>query len=236
VTSPAFPTPPAPAGRPPPRLDHAVYGNGRVLALVSPTSAIEWLCLPRFDSGSVFGRLLDAERGGCFRILARDHERAGTLAYVPNTNVVRAHFEEDDAAWEVIDFAPRIPRGLDVDVPIELVRLVRPLRGLPRLRVDFDPRPDYARAPVDLVQRTQGIEVRGLPTSLHLTSNLPVPYILAHTEFTLDRPIFFVLSWGPQEAPATLEAVEHARDVTIAGWRAWAKTCSLPTFAPAHVK
>ena len=69
-----------------------------------------------------------------------------------------------------------------------------------------------------------GIEVRGLPTSLHLTSNLPVPYILAHTEFTLDRPIFFVLSWGPPEAPATLEAVEHAREVTIAGWRAWAKT------------
>lgn len=55
-----------------PRLDHAVYGNGRVLALVSPTSAIEWPCLPRFDSGSVFGRILDAKRGGCFRILGRD--------------------------------------------------------------------------------------------------------------------------------------------------------------------
>ena len=44
-------------------LNHAAFGNGRVLALVSPTSAIEWLCLPRFDSPSVFARILDEE--GC---------------------------------------------------------------------------------------------------------------------------------------------------------------------------
>jgi len=223
------------AGVAAPRLDHAVYGNGRVLALVSPTSAIEWLCLPRFDSGSVFGRLLDAERGGCFRILARDSERAGRLDYVPNTNVVRLHFEDADAAWEIVDFAPRIPRGLDVDVPIEIVRIVRPLRGLPRLRVDFDPQPDYARASGALHETGIGLEVRGLAQPICLATNLPSSYVLNRTEFTLDRPIFFTLTWGPREAPPTLELVEHARDLTIAGWRAWAQTCALPTYAPAHV-
>lgn len=236
LTDPGAPTAGiATAGVAPPRLDHAVYGNGRVLALVSPTSAIEWLCLPRFDSGSVFGRLLDAERGGCFRILARDAERPGTLAYLPNTNVVRTHFEEDDAAWEVIDFAPRIPRGLDVEAPIEIVRLVRPIRGLPRLRVDFDPRPDYGRVPAELLETAQGLEVRGLATCLCLATNLPIAYVLNRTEFTLDRPLFFTLTWGAREQPATLETLEHARDLTVSGWRAWAKTCSLPTFAPGHV-
>jgi GH15 family glucan-1,4-alpha-glucosidase len=218
-----------------PRLDHAVYGNGRVLALVSPTSAIEWLCMPRFDSGSVFGRLLDAERGGCFRILCRDTERAGRLDYLPNTNVVRTEFEDGDAAWEVIDFAPRILRGLDVDVPIEIVRIVRPLRGLPRLRVDFDPRPDYGRAAVDLHETAIGIEVRGLQKSLSLATNLPIPYVLGRTEFTLDRPIFFTLCWGQHDTAPTLATIEQARDLTIAGWRAWAKTLSLPTFAPTSV-
>lgn len=212
-----------------------MYGNGRVLALVAPTSAIEWLCLPRFDSGSVFGRLLDAERGGCFRVLARDGERSGSLDYVPNTNVVRLRFEDEDAAWEIVDFAPRIPRGLDVEVPIEIVRIVRPLRGLPKLRIDFDPRPDYGRAPVEIHETTHGLEVLGLARSLWLGTNLPLPYVVNRLEFALDRPIFFTLTWGPRDLPPTLEEVEHARDLTIAGWRAWAKTCALPTFAPAHV-
>jgi GH15 family glucan-1,4-alpha-glucosidase len=218
-----------------PRLDHAVYGNGRVLALVSPTSAIEWLCMPRFDSGSVFGRLLDSAQGGCFRVLARDREVTGALSYVTNTNVVRILFEETDAAWEIIDFAPRLPRGLDVDVPIEIVRIVRPLRGLPRLRVDFDPRPDYARIPPDIHETASGLEVLGLAAPLSFATNLSIPYVLGRTEFTLDRPIFFSLSWGRRETPPTLEGIEHERDSTVAGWRAWTRTCALPTFAPAHV-
>ena len=49
-----------------PRLDHGAIGNGRVLALVSPSSRIDWLCLPRFDSPSVFAGILDPDRGGDF--------------------------------------------------------------------------------------------------------------------------------------------------------------------------
>ena len=57
--------------RPPraPRLDHGMIGNGNVIALIAPTGAMEWLCMPRFDSPSLFARLLDAERGGVFRFL-----------------------------------------------------------------------------------------------------------------------------------------------------------------------
>jgi GH15 family glucan-1,4-alpha-glucosidase len=45
-------------------LNHGAIGNGRVLALVSPSTHIDWLCMPRFDSASVFGRILDVEKGG----------------------------------------------------------------------------------------------------------------------------------------------------------------------------
>jgi GH15 family glucan-1,4-alpha-glucosidase len=218
-----------------PRLDHAVYGNGRVLALVAPTSAIEWLCLPRFDSGSVFGRLLDREHGGTLRILARDAEIEGSLAYLPNTNVVRTVFSNDDGSWEVIDFAPRLPRGLDVAVPIEIVRLVRPLGGLPRLRVDFDPRPDYGRAPAELRETATGLDVLGLASPLGFMSNLPLPYVLNKAEFTLDRPLFFLFGWGRRDELPTYESLDGEKELTVAGWRAWAKTISLPTFAPGHV-
>src|SRR5580658_4291959 len=118
-----------------PTLDHGAIGNGRVVALVSPTSAIEWLCLPRFDSPSVFARLLDAQNGGTFRILYGEAEVRGELSYLPNTNVLSTRFEQNGDAWEIIDFAPRIPEGLSVRVPREIVRLVRPLAGQPKLRV-----------------------------------------------------------------------------------------------------
>jgi len=161
---------PPPKQRIAPALDHAAFGNGRVLGLVSPTSAIEWLCLPRFDSPSIFARLLDAEKGGTFRFLHEGREIAGELSYLRNTNVARIHFARGDLAWEVIDFAPRIPEGWGVQVPIQIVRLVRPLAGVPRLCVDFDPRPDYARARAEIRLNTSGVEVLGAAAPLHLVS------------------------------------------------------------------
>ncbi|MBI5361914.1 MAG: glycoside hydrolase family 15 protein [Planctomycetes bacterium] len=218
-----------------PELDHAAIGNGRVIALVSPSSAIDWLCLPRFDSPSVFARLLDREHGGTFRFLARDAEFEGACAYVPNTNVVRTEFHTADGTFEVFDFAPRLPRDLDFDVPIEIVRLVVPTAGSPVLTVDFDPKPDYARAHAECVLGTDGIEVHGADQLLVLYTNLPGPYVLEHRPFVLAEPLYFVLSHGRRDRAPTLASVRHDLDATIAGWRAWAKTCALPMFAAAEV-
>ena len=214
-------------------LDHGAIGNGRVIALVSPTSAIEWLCLPRFDSPSVFARLLDAD-GGTFRVLHEGREIRGELDYLPNTNVLRSRFEASGCVWEVIDFAPRIPDGLSVRVPIEIIRIVRPVSGHPRLRIDFDPRPDYARGKAQVRGTTHGLEVVG-PEPLHLASNLPSPYILGRRDFVLTQPLYFVLTYGPRPTVPTMASVQHDLDLTVAGWRAWAKTCALPSFASKHV-
>lgn len=219
----------------PPALDHGAIGNGRLIALVSPTSAIEWLCLPRFDSPSVFGRLLDRRIGGTWRILHGDQEVAGKLQYIPNTNVLRTVFEHDGASWEVIDFAPRLPDGLGVQAPIEVVRLLRPLGGEPRLRIDFDPRPDYGRTPVRLIESADSIVVEGAPDPLFLYTDLPLLYITGRREFVLDRPVCCVLTYGRRAAHPSLAELHRDLELTIAGWRAWARTCALPAFAPEAV-
>jgi GH15 family glucan-1,4-alpha-glucosidase len=193
------------------------------------------MCLPRFDSPSVFARLLDQHNGGTFRLLLGDREVRGHLRYLPNTNVLSTRFEVDGVAWEVIDYAPRIPEGLSVRVPLEIVRIVRPLMGHAKLRVDFDPRPDYARSRVELRETTHGIEVVGSPAPLHLMTNLPCPYVLSHREFVLTRPVYFVLTYGRREWPPTLASVFHELELTVAGWRAWVKTCALPYFAAPQV-
>jgi GH15 family glucan-1,4-alpha-glucosidase len=218
-----------------PRLDHGVLGNGRILALVAPTSAVEWLCLPQWDSPSVFGSLLDRDLGGTWSVHPPGGEIRGHLAYERNTNVLRTTFEHGDHAWEVIDFAPRIPTGLDVQAPYELVRLVRPLRGEPQICIRFDPRPDYGRANVTLQPSHQGIDVVGGPLRLHLATNAPVPFVLAGRPFVLQQPIFQVLSLGEPATPHDLAALQHSLHLTIAGWRAWARACALPPFRQEHV-
>jgi GH15 family glucan-1,4-alpha-glucosidase len=214
------------------RLDHAVIGNGRVIALVSPTSAIEWLCMPRFDSPSVFGALLDPN-GGVFRITAASGPARGTQRYLPNTNVAVTTFEAEDAGWEIVDFAPRLPLGWRVRAPASVVRIVRPLRGAPRVRVEFDPRPDYARVQPTIQESGAAIEVTGAGGELfELATNAPAPYVLASRELTLDRPLFFSFSHGRHGAVPTLASVQADLEETIEGWRVWAAGCALPLFHP----
>lgn len=217
-----------------PHLNHGIIGNGSLLALISPSSAIEWLCLPRFDSPSVFARLLDASAGGVFRILFSGEEVPGDMTYLPNTNILRTRFTNGDGAWELIDFAPRLPRGWGEEAPIRLTRLLRPLGGRIRLSIDFDPRLDYARGSTQALTHHDCIEVRGRGGPIFLQTNLPLTYVAEKQEFTLDGPVFLSLSYGTPPS-ITLAKVLQELELTTEGWRRWAKTCALPLFKPEMV-
>ncbi len=217
-----------------PHLNHGIIGNGSLLALISPSSAIEWLCLPRFDSPSVFARLLDANSGGVFRILFSGEEVVGEMNYLQNTNILCTRFTNEDGAWELIDFAPRLPRGWGEETPIRLTRLLRPLGGRIRLSIDFDPRLDYARGPTQIVTLHDCLEVRGRGGPLFLQTNLPLTYVAGKHEFTLDGPVFLSLSYGTPP-PITLARVLQELELTTEGWQRWAKTCALPLFKPEMV-
>ncbi len=215
-------------------LHHGAIGNGRVLALVGPDTSVDWLCLPRFDSPSVFARLLDIDRGGSWAFEGVDHFTA-KAAYVRNTNVVRTEVETGTGRFEILDFAPRVLAGDSVTAPLEVCRLLRPLEGSARIKMRFDPRPDYARASVEIVPSGLGLEVIGGPTRLHLASNLPLHHVTGGSAFRVDRPLFFALSTGRPATVDSAPAAELALQQTVRGWRIWAKTCALPSFAPEAV-
>lgn len=218
------------------RLEHGAIGNGRAIALIAPDSAIEWLCLPRFDSPSIFGSLLDQERGGTFRIRSHDQILRGKMEYLPNTNVLRTVFDASDGSWEVIDFMPRVGQGLGrVDTPLEINRLVRPLSGTPRIRVEFDPRPDYARRDPTMIVTQHGVDIVGADVPLHLFTNVAGDYVVSGTEIPLRSPCYFTLAYGPRTGTPSYDEIEHQLAGTIASWRMWAKTCALPSFASEQV-
>src|SRR5215813_5674944 len=218
------------------RLEHGAIGNGRLIALVSPTSAIEWLCLPRFDSPSVFAALLDSERGGTFQILGNGQSVRGRARYLENTNVLCTEFSVGEDRWEVIDFAPRIPQGGGrFETPLDLVRVVRPLAGTPRVTIDFSPRPDYARAHGRLLATQHGVEVLDAGAPMHLYTNVPGDHVCGKTEIAVRHPLYFMLTYGHRPSPPTEADIMLLLEETVRGWRMWSKTCALPSFAPDHV-
>src|SRR5688572_6098774 len=136
-----------------PRIqDYAVIGDGRSAALVSRDGSIDWLCWPRFDSPSLFGRLLDRRIGGSWTIAPAEPART-ERRYIDGTNVLQTWFHTAAGVVVLTDFMPAASeeqKGRMLWPEHELVRLVECEQGEVEVGVHFDPRPDYGRAKVTL--------------------------------------------------------------------------------------
>src|SRR4051812_10022638 len=151
---------------------HGIVGNMRSAALVGLDGSVDWLCLPRFDSPSVFGAILDAEKGGRFRIAPA---AAGAVRrkqyYWPETNVLITRFLHPDGIAEVEDY---MPVGLGAAPDAQLVRRVRVVRGHLPLEVECRPAFDYARAGHTTEVNEHGARFDGPGLSLGLAASVPL--------------------------------------------------------------
>jgi GH15 family glucan-1,4-alpha-glucosidase len=213
-------------------LDHGVIGNGRVLALIAPSTHIDWLCMPRFDSASVFARILDIQKGGTFALQPESGDVSTHMEYVINTNVLRTEIACRDGRFDVYDYAPRIPAGLGLEAPVEIQRLIIPRDGAARVRVLFDPKPDYARCQhPKIVPMSGGLQIGEASSAVHLHTNAPLSYLESGQPIRIDEPFYFALSYGKPSETDSVASAQRQLDLTIAGWRAWSKSCALPSFA-----
>src|SRR5262249_4856245 len=152
--------------------NHGIIGNMQSAALVSLDGSVDWLCLPRFDSPSVFGAILDTDKGGRFRIApAADGAMRHKQYYWPETNVLITRFLHPDGIAEIEDYMPVGP-GAGPDA--QLVRRVKVVRGRLPLEMECRPEFDYARARHTTTVSKHGARFDGPSLSLGLAASVPL--------------------------------------------------------------
>ncbi|MEW2074682.1 MULTISPECIES: glycoside hydrolase family 15 protein [unclassified Streptomyces] len=209
-----------------PIADHGLIGDLRSVALVGTDGTIDWYCCPSFDAPSVFGAILDAERGGCFELAAAAPARTKQF-YFPDTNVLITRFFTEDGVGEVQDFMPVGGTPAD-EARHRLIRRVLCARGSVPFRTRVAPRFDYGSRR-HTVRLTGGVAVfDSEELSLALTATVPMetdgPDVRAEFKLTEGETAVFALDQvGPEVAPDRCECGEAERQfgATVAYWRRW---------------
>ncbi|MEO8898428.1 MAG: glycoside hydrolase family 15 protein [Candidatus Dormibacter sp.] len=148
---------------------YGLIGDCRSAALVGADGSVDWLCLPRFDNPSLFGRIVDARRGGHWQVCPVDEYRV-VQRYRDRSNILETLFATAGGTAVVTDFMP-----IDEDTATEharlhrdprVIRIVECLTGSMTLRHQFKPAPEYGMAPSRFV--AEGWRLHGDTAALHL--------------------------------------------------------------------
>jgi GH15 family glucan-1,4-alpha-glucosidase len=215
----------------PPIADYAIIGDTRSAALISRDGSIDWLCWPRFDSRSVFARLLDADRGGFFAIRPAVPFRA-ERRYVEETNVLETTFVTDSGRVKVLDLMPALAEESKRRVLLpfrELLRRVECLEGEVPMSITYAPRPDYGRVVPELRSRRDVVVCLHGPEIWTLRTDVTMEIAgrgIARAQLTMRRGERhdFVLGYethAPGVYPRINEEANVVVDETLAFWRRW---------------
>ena len=221
----------APRARYLPIAEHGLIGDLHTVALVGTDGTIDWYCCPRFDSPSVFGAILDADRGGLFRIAPDCDGWSSKQLYLPDTNVLITRFLMPDGVGEVQDFMPP-PRSGVAAHRHRMIRRVVAVRGEMRFGVDVAPRFDYARARHEAALTPHGARFSSPDLCLSLSTCAPLEIVegrdvRARVRLTAGESAAFVLDrLERDETPRPYSDADIAAefDATVEFWRGWLRT------------
>src|SRR5919108_545445 len=205
--------------------DYAVIADTHTAALVSRDGSIDWLCLPRFDSGACFAALLGDERNGHWRIAPAGGVRRVRRRYRDDTLILETEFETEDGTVRVVDFMA--PRMADPDV----VRVVEGVRGRVPMRMELRIRFDYGRL-TPWVRRV-GLALLAVSGPEAVVLRTPVDHhgedraTVADFQVGEGDRLPFTLTWNlsHEPLPDARDPLQALAD-TVDYWRNWAGQCT----------
>jgi alpha,alpha-trehalase len=231
----------------PPIADFAFLSNCHTGALIAPDGGVDWLCVPRFDSPSVFGTLLDREAGS-FRLAPFGINVPVTRAYEPGTNTLVTTWHPPGGWVEVRDALTMGPRRAedtitphtrppaDDDADHMLVRTVECIEGSVEVELVCEPVFDYGRVPADwtlLGDDRHTADATGAEQTIRLHTDMAVGIegnrVRARHVLTEGERLFCSLSWAEGLAsPKDAEDAAARIDTTTRFWRAWFSRARMP--------
>ncbi|MBV9825384.1 MAG: glycoside hydrolase family 15 protein [Alphaproteobacteria bacterium] len=213
-----------------PIADYGIIGNAYTVALVSRSGSIDWLCLPRFDSDSVFGALLGNEENGRWLIEPTAEITSTSRQYRGDTGILETQMETAEGKITIIDFMP-MAEGED---QVDIIRIVRGDEGTVAMHTDIVMRFDYGRGIPWVRHHFGGPRAIAGPHAVQFTTPVPLdgtPQMHTAGEFTVKagQSLSFTMSWYPshhrgfiyRDPYEMLQRTENA-------WHDWASQCILP--------
>jgi GH15 family glucan-1,4-alpha-glucosidase len=233
----------------PPIAEYAFLSDCETCALVAPNGNVEWLCLPRFDSPSVFGAMLDRDAGG-FRLGPADVEVPAARRYLPGTNVLETSWGTSGGwiivrdvlligPWHHEDDRSRTHRRAptDYDADHVLLRMIRCVNGEIQVTMDCDPRFDYGQKPGTWEYSGTGYHeavcrAGDCDVELRLISDMNMGFegqrATARTLMKEGDKVFVALAWSEHPAPTTNEEAYRRLVWTAHHWQHWLDHGSFP--------
>lgn len=231
----------------PPIADYAFLSNCHTGALIAPDGAIGWLCVPSFDSPSVFGSLLDRQ-AGYFRLGPFGINHPTTRAYEPGSNVLSTTWKTP-SGWVMVrdaltlgpretedEVTPHTRPPADDDADHVLVRTVRCVEGSVEIDLVCEPAFDYGRTPAEwtLVEGSRHTaDATGAGQTIRLQTDLGLGIegdrVRARHVLSAGEECYCALSWsGGLAAPADVAEANGRLDATTRFWRNWLGRARIP--------
>lgn len=214
-----------------PISDYGIIGNMLSAALVAKDGSIDWCCLPRFDSPSIFAAILDDEKGGRFQVRPKESYESNQT-YLPETNILRTTFKTETGIAALTDFMPYYPgtrRGLASSLQIH--RQVHCDEGRVDMEVVFQPRLDYARGDTILETSKYGIAAGNGKETVTLSSKngfeIHGDSAVSHFIIEQGQKAELILRYGAGKplSPAVYNSAARL-EKTQAYWKQQAKGCT----------
>ena len=207
-------------------LNYGIIGNCKSSALINEDSSIDWCCLPQFDSSAIFCKIIDNHIGGSFKIEA-DESYIITQQYINNTAIVRTNFKNEKNEFEVLDFMTRYKLDdQNFYSPPEIQRLIKPIKGLPKIKVLYNPTLEYANGKTETYEKEDFIVSvfdEASYETLFLYTNIEKKKILENKEFELSKSVYLNLSYNEKIDLPSLSKSEEEFKKTQEYWLNWCK-------------